>query len=458
MFRKILIANRGEIALRIIRACRELGVTAVVAYSQADRESLPVRLADEAVCIGPAPSDRSYRNVPALVQAALLTGCEAIHPGYGFLAENADFADIVTRVGLVFIGPRAETIERMGDKSAAREAMRKAGLPILPGSDQPVSNEQQALQVARQIGYPIMLKAVAGGGGRGKRIVHDERELILGLPIARAEAQAAFGSSEIYLEKFLAQPRHIEVQLLGDANGHNVLSFGERECSLQRRLQKVIEEAPAVGLHDRLRRDISSAAVKGARAIRYANAGTMEFLLDRSGHFYFLEMNTRIQVEHGVTELVTGIDLVKWQLRIAAGQPLTLHQNDIKISGHAIECRINAENPERDFEPCAGRVEGLVLPGGPGIRVDSHLYAGYLVPPHYDSLIAKIMGAGGDREEAIQRMSRALDETTIQGITTNLEFQRSLLRDARYRAGELHTRFVEQYLHERGLAGARART
>ncbi|MCC6629022.1 MAG: acetyl-CoA carboxylase biotin carboxylase subunit [Chloroflexi bacterium] len=454
MFRKVLIANRGEIALRIVRACRELGVRSVLAYSQADRNSLPVQLADEAVCIGPPASDRSYRNVPAVIQAALLTGCEALHPGYGFLAENADFAEIVARCGLVFIGPRPDTIEKMGDKSVARETMRRAGLPILPGSDRPIAGEAEAIQAARHVGYPVMLKAVAGGGGRGKRIAHDERELVRALPIARSEAQGAFGSSEMYLEKYLEQPRHIEVQVLGDAAGQTVLSLGERECSLQRRLQKVIEEAPAIGISDRLRRDLAAAAVKGARAVRYANAGTVEFLVDRAGRYYFLEINTRIQVEHGLTEVVTGVDLVKWQLRVAAGQPLTLRQRDLQVTGHAVEVRILAENPARDFEPAAGRVRALHLPGGPGIRVDSHLYPGCDVPPHYDSLLAKIIAWGGDRDEAITRTARALDELVVDGVATTASFQRALLDDPRYRRGELHTRFVEQYLSEQAVGAA----
>jgi acetyl-CoA carboxylase biotin carboxylase subunit len=392
--------------------------------------------------------------VPAVVQAAVLTGCEAIHPGYGFLAENADFADIVGRCGLVFVGPRPDTIERMGHKSAAREAMRRAGLPVLPGTDRPVISEKEALQAARQVGYPVMLKAEAGGGGRGKRIARDERELQLALPVARSEAQAAFGNGDVYLEKFLEQPRHIEVQILGDAAGGHVVSLGERECSLQRRLQKVIEEAPAVGVSDRLRRDLAAAAVKGARAIRYANAGTFEFLVDRAGHYYFLEMNTRIQVEHGVTEAVTGVDLVKWQVRVAAGQPLTLRERDIKTTGHAIQCRINAENPTRDFEPAAGRIAALSLPGGPGVRVDTHIFDGYVVPPHYDSLIAKVIAWGQNREEAIARLARALDETVVDGIATTIGFQRRLLDDPRYRRGELHTRFVEQFLAEQRVADA----
>lgn len=452
MFKKILIANRGEIALRVIRACHELGVRAVVAYSQADRESLPVRLADEAVCVGPAASERSYRNIPALVQAALLTGCEAIHPGYGFLAENADFADIVTRCGLVFIGPRADTIERMGQKSLARETMRRAGLPVLPGTDRAVATEKEALQIAKQTGFPVMIKAIAGGGGRGKRVANDESELGRGWSMARSEALAAFGNADVYLEKFIEQPRHVEVQILGDAAGHQIVSLGERDCSLQRRLQKVVEEAPAVGLPERLRRDLATAAVKGARAVKYANAGTVEFLVDRNNHFYFLEVNSRIQVEHGVTELVTGIDLVKWQLRVAAGQPLTLRQGDIKPVGYAIQARINAENPDRDFEPCAGRVEACHFPGGPGIRVDTHLFPGYQVPPFYDSLLAKVMAWGTTRDEAIDRLGRALQELAIEGIATNIQFQRDLLANPAFRRGELHTRFVEHHLQERRRA------
>jgi acetyl-CoA carboxylase biotin carboxylase subunit len=341
----------------------------------------------------------------------------------------------------------------MGNKSLARETMRRAGLPILPGSDQPVAGEAEAIQVARQVGYPVMLKAVAGGGGRGKRIAHDERELVRALPIASGEAQAAFGSGELYLEKYLEQPRHIEVQILGDAAGQTVLSLGERECSLQRRLQKVVEEAPAIGISDRLRRELAAAAVKGARAVRYANAGTVEFLVDRAGRFYFLEINTRIQVEHALTEMVTGVDLVKWQLRVAAGLPLTLRQRDIGVTGHAVEVRILAENPARDFEPAAGRVRALHLPGGPGIRVDSHLYPGSDVPPHYDSLLAKIIAWGGDRDEAIGRAARALDELVIEGVATTAAFQRALLDDPRYRRGELHTRFVEQYLSEQAVGG-----
>ncbi|MBA3451293.1 MAG: ATP-grasp domain-containing protein, partial [Chloroflexia bacterium] len=376
MFRKILIANRGEIALRILRACHDLGVRAVVAYSDVDRESLPVRLADEAVCIGPAQAARSYNNIPAIVSAALITGCDAIHPGYGFLAENAYLAENCAQVGVTFIGPRPDVIELMGNKAQARKTMQRSGVPIVPGSDGPVETLGDARQFAHHIGYPLFVKAVAGGGGRGMRVVHDEGDLVRALPLAQAEAEAAFGNGEVYLERFVERPRHIEVQVLADHFG-TIQAVGERDCSIQRRHQKLVEEAPAPNLPRKTRDALLKAAVKGAKAARYTNAGTLEFLVDPNGGYYFMEMNTRIQVEHPITEMTTGIDLVKWQLRLAAGEPLTLEQRQIVTSGHAIECRITAEDSTRDFEPNAGTVTGYIAPGGPGVRLDTHLFPGY---------------------------------------------------------------------------------
>ncbi|MDP9372159.1 MAG: acetyl-CoA carboxylase biotin carboxylase subunit [Chloroflexota bacterium] len=453
MLKKVLIANRGEIALRVLRACRDLGIPAVVAYSEADRDSLPVRLADEAVCIGPPQSARSYNNIPAIISAARITGADAIHPGYGFLSENAYLADVCGHVGLTFVGPSSAAITKMGDKALARRLMGDAGLPLLPGSEEPLPNARAAQAVARRLGYPLILKAVAGGGGRGMRVVRSDRELAAALPTAQAEAEAAFGNGDIYVEKFLEQPRHIEVQVIADGRGH-IVAVGERECSLQRRHQKVLEEAPAPNLSSGTRQNLYKAAIRGARAIGYSSVGTFEFLLARDGHFYFMEMNTRIQVEHPVTEVTTGIDLVRWQLRLAAGEPLTLGQKDIVARGHAIECRINAEDPERGFAPNAGLISEYVAPGGPGVRLDSHLFPGYVTPPYYDSLLAKLIVCGQDRQEAIARASRALEEFVISGIKTTIPFHQGILRDGLFRHADLSTDFIPQYLERTVRVGA----
>jgi acetyl-CoA carboxylase, biotin carboxylase subunit len=444
LFDKVLIANRGEIALRVLRACHDLGVRAVVAYSDADRDSLPVRLADEAVCIGPAPAAKSYNNIPAIISAALLTGCDALHPGYGFLAENAYLADICAQVGVTFIGPRPETIEQMGDKARARQLMKSAGVPLVPGTDGPVETLGEARREAAAIGYPVLIKAVAGGGGRGMRVALNDAELVRQMPVAQSEAQAAFGNGAVYIERYLARPRHVEVQVLADNFG-NVIAVGERDCSIQRRHQKVLEEAPAPGLDPAIRDAIFDASVRGARAAGYVNAGTLEFLLDEDGRFYFMEMNTRIQVEHPVTEIVSGIDLVAWQLRIAAGQELTVRQEDCVAVGHAIEARITAEDGDDDFRPGVGTVDMWIAPGGPGVRVDSHLYAGYAVPPYYDSLLAKIIVWGKDREEASARMERALTETVISGVPRSAPFLRRVVASGPFRRAELHTGFLAEH-------------
>lgn len=451
MFRKILIANRGEIALRVLRACRDLDIPAVIAYSDADRDSLPVRLADEAVCIGPAPAARSYNNIPAIISAALVTGCDAVHPGYGFLAENAYLADICGQVGLTFIGPRPDVIERMGNKAEARRVMREAGVPLLPGIEGTVASVAEARHEARRIGYPIVVKAVAGGGGRGMRVARNDAELMRGLPLAQAEAEAAFGNGDVYIERFLDKPRHVEVQVIGDDSG-NVVAIGERDCSLQRRHQKVLEEAPAPNLPRKVRDNLLRTATRGAKAAHYTSAGTLEFLLDAEGRFYFMEMNTRIQVEHPVTEMVSGVDLVVAQIRVAAGQPHGLHPRDLEPVGHAIECRITAEDAANDFTPAVGTVQTYVAPGGPGIRMDSHLFTGYTVPPHYDSLLGKVIAWGKSRDEAIARMERALRETVITGITQTIPFHRELVADAAFRAGHVHTGFIPEFL---GRAGHR---
>ncbi|MDQ5850673.1 MAG: acetyl-CoA carboxylase biotin carboxylase subunit [Chloroflexota bacterium] len=445
MFEKVLVANRGEIAVRIIRACHELGIRTVVAYSEADRDALPVRFSDEAVCIGPAAPAKSYLHAPALISAALITGCDAVHPGYGFLSENPYFAEIVGQCGLAYIGPRPEAIATMGDKAAAREAMQAAGLPVIPGSVATLTSVDEAREVARSIGYPVLLKAAGGGGGRGMRVVPDETELQRAFSTARAEAEAAFGKGDLYLEKFLPIVRHVEIQVLGDETGH-VLHLGERECSIQRRNQKLVEEAPSPVVLPDLRRRMGEDAVRGARSIGYTSAGTMEFLLDPGGNYYFIEMNTRIQVEHPVTELVTGLDLVKWQLRIAAGERLTLQQADVRMTGHAIECRINAEDPSYDFLPQAGEVDLFLPPGGPGTRIDSHLYSGYVVPPAYDSLLGKIIVWGGDRVEAIDRMCRALDECIITGVKTTISFQQALMDDDGFRRGAFSTGYLAEFI------------
>jgi len=441
MFNKVLIANRGEIAVRIVRACQELGLRAVVAYSQADRDSLAVRLADEAVCIGPAAPSRSYLNIPALISAALITGCDAIHPGYGFLSENAYFAEICNECNLKFVGPSPEAIRLMGDKATARQTMRDAGMPIIPGSDGVLRNLEEAIDLARTIGYPVLLKAVAGGGGRGMRVVQDENELTRAFPTARAEAEAAFGQGDLYMERYLTGMRHVEVQVLADEHG-NAIHLGERDCSIQRRHQKIIEEGPSPAVSPELREAMGQAAVAGIKSINYANAGTLEFLLGPDNQFYFMEMNTRIQVEHPVTELITGVDLVKWQLQIAAGERLTLTQKDVRIRGHAIECRINAEDPARDFLPSAGEIEFFLPPGGPCVRIDTHLYAGYTPPGVYDSLLAKVITWGEDRDEALARMRRALSECIITGVTTTMPFQLELLSEPTFQRGECDLSFL----------------
>ncbi len=440
MIGKLLIANRGEIALRILRACRELQIPTVVIFSEADRNSLPVRLADEAVCVGPPPSAKSYLSVPNIISAALITGCDAIHPGYGFLSEDRYFAEICGEYNLTFIGPSAETIEQVANKADAKRVMSAAGLPVLPGTDGPVSSLEEAQQAATAIGYPVILKAAAGGGGRGMHMAHDDRDLASGFNLAQVEARASFDNDEVYLERYLEHCRHIEVQVLGDQHG-SMVHLAERECSIQRRHQKLIEEAPSASTSPALREKLGQATITGARALNFTSAGTLEYLVDDVGNFYFMEMNTRIQVEHGITELVTGIDIVKEQLRIAAGEPLGFRQEDVRVRGHAIECRINAE-AGKDFRPVTGTVEQLFLPGGPGVRVDTHLFAGYTIPAHYDSLMMKVMAHGADREEAIMRMTRVLQETEIIGLPSTLPFLRSVLADPIFRSGDVYTDYV----------------
>ena len=441
MFQKILIANRGEIALRILRACHDLGIQGVVAYSDADRESLAVQLADEAVCIGPGPAARSYNHIPSVLSAALATGADAIHPGYGFLSENATLSEVCREVNIAFIGPEPETISQMGDKATARAVAEASGVPVLPGSSDLHGTQLNLRDLTRRVGFPMMLKAAAGGGGRGMRIATDDRELLRLLPLAQAEAQAAFSDGSIYAERYLERPRHIEVQILADKYG-NIRSLGERDCSTQRRHQKLVEEAPAVGISGRLRAALSRDAVKLAKEIDYVGAGTFEFLIDEDDHHYFIEANTRIQVEHPVTELITGLDLVTWQIRVAAGEELDFDQKSVNLNGHAIECRVNAENPADDFKPAAGLIEGYLAPGGPGVRVDSHLYPGYMIPPNYDSLLGKIIAWGPTREIAIARLERALAETLITGVDTTIPFLQRLLRDEDFRRGTVSTRLV----------------
>lgn len=445
MFRKVLIANRGEIALRVLRACRDLDIPAVVAYSEADRDSLAVRVADEAVCVGPPAAAKSYNNIPGIISAALVTGCDALHPGYGFLAENAYLAEVCAQVGVTFIGPKPDVIEQMGDKARARHLMREAGVPLLPGTEGIVERLGDARAEAKKIGFPVVVKAVAGGGGRGMRVAKDDAELTRLFPLARAEAEAAFGNGDVYIEHYLDRPRHVEVQILADHHGR-ILALGERDCSLQRRHQKVVEEAPAPQLPKKVRDSLLRAATRGAKAARYTSAGTLEFLLSRDGRFYFMETNARIQVEHPVTEATTAIDLVAWQIRIAAGEPLTIDSKALAPQGHAIECRITAEDATRDFRPNTGTVETYVAPGGPGIRVDSHLYAGYTIPPHYDSLLGKIISWGKDRDEALARMNRALAETVITGFPTTLPFLRSVIADPTFKAGDVDTGFIPRFL------------
>ncbi|MEQ4617160.1 MAG: acetyl-CoA carboxylase biotin carboxylase subunit [Corticimicrobacter sp.] len=447
MFEKLLIANRGEIALRIQRACRELGIKTVVVHSEADREAKYVRLADESVCIGPAPAAASYLNMPAIISAAEVTDAEAIHPGYGFLAENADFADRVEKSGFVFVGPRPDSIRLMGDKVSAKHAMIEAGVPVVPGSEGALPDDPQEIQrIAREVGYPVIIKAAGGGGGRGMRVVHTEAALLTAVAMTRSEAGAAFNNPEVYLEKFLENPRHIEIQVLADGV-RNAVWLGERDCSMQRRHQKVIEEAPAPGIPRKLIERIGERCADACRKIQYRGAGTFEFLYE-NGEFYFIEMNTRIQVEHPVTELITGIDLVQQQILIAAGEKFTLRQRDIVFKGHAIECRVNAEDPER-FVPCPGRITNWHAPGGPGVRVDSHIFNGYFVPPNYDSMIAKIITYGDTRDQALARMRIALSETAVDGIQTNIPLHRELLTDARFVEGGTSIHYLEEKLSQR---------
>ena len=442
MFSKVLIANRGEIAVRIIRACRELNLRTVAVYSEADRGALHVRLADEAFCIGPAAARDSYLNIPSIISTAELLGVDAIHPGYGFLAENPRFAEICLDCHITFIGPKPDAIEKMGNKAQAREMVRRAGVAVVPGSDGPVADEDAAGTVAHSLGYPLIIKAAGGGGGRGMRVAQNREDLRRALTEAQAEAEAAFGNSEVYIEKYLVEPRHVEIQVLGDHRG-TIVSLGDRDCSVQRRHQKLIEESPSPGIPPKLRRSLSRAAVRVAETVHYTNAGTVEFLVDQAGHHYFVEMNTRIQVEHGVTEMVTGADLVKEQIRIAAGERLTLPR-EVEARGHAIECRINAEDPAHGFRPSPGLITAFIPPGGPGMRVDTHAFAGYTVPPHYDSLIAKVIAWGHDREEAIVRMQRALREFEIAGVQTTIPFHRQALDNAFFRRGEFSVDFIQR--------------
>jgi acetyl-CoA carboxylase biotin carboxylase subunit len=443
MFTKILVANRGEIALRIMRACHEMGIKTVAVHSETDIDSLHVRFADEAVCIGPNPPGQSYLNLNRIISAAEITSAEAIHPGYGFLSENSEFAEAVVSCGIGWIGPSPSAIERMGNKSLAKDLMKQAGVPVIPGSDGPVSDEEGALRTAAEIGYPVIVKAAAGGGGRGMRVARDAEDLANALLIARAEAESAFGNATVYLEKYLPAPRHVEVQLLADTHG-NTVHLGERECSIQRRHQKLIEESPCMGLAPAVRERLLSTAVQGASAMGYTSAGTMEFLV-QGNEFYFMEMNTRIQVEHPVTEMVTGRDLIKEMIAVAAGEALSFSQKDVRFVGHAIECRINAEDPTRDFMPCPGRIGFVHLPGGMGVRVDSHVYQGYNISPFYDSMIAKVICHGLTRDEAVGRMLRALEECVVDGVKNTIDFQMAILGEPRFQQGDLSTRFLEGY-------------
>ena len=448
MFRKLLVANRGEIALRIVRACRELDIATVAVYSEADREALHVRFADEAVCIGPARASQSYLKVPRIIAAAEVTGAEAVHPGYGFLAENAEFAEICRSSDLVFVGPAPDQIRAMGDKAVARQTMRAAGIPVVPGSGGTVEDEAEALALAAEIGYPVMIKATAGGGGKGMRIAGYEGSFLRHFAAARAEAEAAFGDGGVYLERCLERPRHIEFQVFGDTHGR-VLHLGERDCSIQRRHQKLVEESPSPALTPELRHGMGESAVRAAEAIGYLGAGTVEFLLDASGEYYFIEMNTRIQVEHPVTEATTGLDLVKEQIRVAAGEPLSFPPGEQPHRGHAIEFRINAEDPARGFAPSPGAITTFHQPGGPGVRVDTHVYSGYRVPPFYDSLIAKLVVWGNSRREAVVRGREALDSFVVEGISTTIDYLGAITRDDVFRAGDVDTGFVEAFQDRR---------
>ncbi|MDJ0620368.1 MAG: acetyl-CoA carboxylase biotin carboxylase subunit [Calothrix sp. MO_192.B10] len=444
-FDKILIANRGEIALRIIRSCEEMGIATVAVHSTVDRNALHVQLADEAVCIGEPASGKSYLNIPNIIAAALTRNASAIHPGYGFLSENARFAEICAAHDIAFIGPTPEAIRLMGDKSTAKETMQKAGVPTVPGSDGLVESEAEALAIAKEIGYPVMIKATAGGGGRGMRLVRQKNDLLPSLQAAQGEADAAFGNSSIYIEKFIERPRHIEFQILADNYG-NVIHLGERDCSIQRRNQKLLEEAPSAALDPELRQKMGEAAVRAAKFINFTGAGTIEFLLDSYGQFYFMEMNTRIQVEHPITEMITGVDLVAEQIRIAQGEKLKLTQDMVNLTGHAIECRINAEDPDHNFRPAPGRISGYLPPGGPGVRIDSHVYTDYQIPPYYDSLIGKLIVWGPDRSTAILRMKRALRECAITGLPTTIGFHQKIMENPNFIKGQIYTNFVQEHM------------
>lgn len=439
---KILIANRGEIAVRIIRACKEMNIKTVAVYSEIDKDSLHTRLADEAICIGPAPSNKSYLSFKNIIEAANITGSDSIHPGFGFLSENSQFARICEESNIKFIGPSYKVIELMGNKSNAKELMKKAGVPTVPGSEGSIKGIKDAFEVAKKIGYPVMLKAAAGGGGKGIRIVNNERELESNYNIVKQEAKISFNDDEIYMEKFIENPRHVEIQILADEHG-NVIHLGERDCTVQRRHQKVVEETPSTAIDEKLRNKMGEAAIKAAKAASYTSCGTVEFLVDKHKNFYFMEMNTRIQVEHPITEERTGIDIVKNQIKIAAGEELRIKQKEIEFKGHAIECRINAENPSKNFRPCPGTITGLNLPGGKGIRIDSAIYEGYTIPPTYDSMIAKIIAYGANRNEAISKMKRALEETVIEGIDTNIDFLLEIIKNKNFIRGDYDTSFIE---------------
>ena len=445
MFSKILIANRGEIAIRVIRACKEMGIRTVAIYSEADRNSLHVRLADEAICVGAARAEQSYLNIPAIISAAEIADVEGIHPGYGFLSQNAHFAEICESCNITFIGPPASAIRLMGDKIAAKDLMRKIGIPIIPGSMSAVKNKEDALKTARRILYPVIVKAAAGGGGRGMRVCHNDVRLISALMTCQSEAEASFGNGDVFVEKYLEEPRHIEFQILADTSGR-IIHLGERDCTIQRRHQKLIEESPSPAVDAKLRRKMGEMAVRAAKAADYASVGTVEFLLNRDGTFYFIEMNTRIQVEHPVTEIVTGLDLVKEQIRVAAGEPLTIKQDDVQLKGWAIEARINAEDPSNGFAPCPGRITQYHEPGGPGVRVDTHIFAGYEVPPFYDSLLAKLITSGKTREEAIRVMQRALDEFFIEPIRTTIPLHKQIFSDPTFWRGQIATDYIDRQL------------
>jgi acetyl-CoA carboxylase, biotin carboxylase subunit len=444
-FSKILIANRGEIALRIIRTCSEMGIATIAVHSTVDRQALHVQLADEAVCIGEALSSKSYLNIPNIISAALTRNAGAIHPGYGFLSENARFAEICADHQLTFIGPSPLAIRSMGDKSTAKDTMKRVGVPTIPGSDGLLADEEEALAVASKIGYPIMIKATAGGGGRGMRLVREESDLVRLYQAAQGEAEAAFGNGGVYIEKFVERPRHVEIQILADNFG-NVVHLGERDCSIQRRHQKLLEEAPSPALNPELRAKMGAAAIAAAKSIDYSGVGTVEFLLDAHGNFYFMEMNTRIQVEHPVTEMITGVDLIAEQIRIAQGLPISFTQNEVVLKGHAIECRVNAEDPDHNFRPHPGKISGYLAPGGPGVRMDSHIYTDYEIPPYYDSLIGKLIVWGVDRDMAIKRMKRALRECAITGVPTTINFHQRVLENPAFLAGEVYTNFIEEMM------------